>query len=98
MALVLQFNFEPRIKDKIFELGIRTLAEFRHYARSEDEIKRLFIDTVKDPGYEEMQGRLQAARLRFASKPCWTRSTLRPACPRLRRRKRPCFPNRSSSS
>ena len=58
LALALQFNFEQRIKDKILELGIRTLAEFRRYARNEDEIKRLFIDTVKDPSYEEMQGRL----------------------------------------
>ena len=64
-ALALQFNFEERIKDKIIELGIRNIAEFRHYARSEDEIKKLFIDTIKDPAYEEMQGRLQAARLRF---------------------------------
>ena len=69
-ALALQFNFEQRIKDKIIELGIRTIAEFRHYARSEDEIKKLFIDTVKDPPYEEMQGRLQAARLRFAWTAC----------------------------
>ena len=69
-ALALQFNFEQRIKDKIIELGIRTIAEFRHYARSEDEIKKLFIDTVKDPPYEEMPGRLQAARLRFAWTAC----------------------------
>ena len=69
-ALALQFNFEQRIKDKIIELGIRTIAEFRHYARSEDEIKKLFIDTIKDPAYEEMQGRLQAARLRFAWTAC----------------------------
>ena len=69
-TLALQFNFEQRIKDKIIELGIRTIAEFRHYARSEDEIKKLFIDTVKDPPYEEMQGRLQAARLRFAWTAC----------------------------
>ena len=69
-ALALQFNFEQRIKDKIIELGIRTIAEFRHYARSEDEIKKLFIDTIKDPNYEEMQGRLQAARLRFAWTAC----------------------------
>lgn len=87
-ALALQFNFEQRIKDKILELGIRTLAEFRHYARNEDEIKRLFIDTVKDPGYEEMQGRLQSARLRFAwtackALNCWTQSAPRPASPRL---------------
>ena len=69
-ALALQFNFEQRIKDKIIELGIRTIAEFRHYARSEDEIKKLFIDTIKDPAYEEMQGRLQAARPRFAWTAC----------------------------
>ena len=65
-ALALQFNFEQRIKDKIIELGIRTLAEFRHYARNEDEVKRLFVDTITGPSYEEMQGRLQAARVPFA--------------------------------
>ena len=69
-ALALQFNFDQRIKDKIIELGIRMLAEFRHYARNEDEVKRLFIDAVRDPSYEEMQGRLQSARLRFAWTAC----------------------------
>ena len=69
-ALALQFNFDQRIKDKIIELGIRTLAEFRHYARNEDEVKRLFIDTITGPSYEEMQGRLQSARLRFAWTAC----------------------------
>lgn len=34
-ALSHQFNFDPRTKDKIIELGIRTLDELRHYARSE---------------------------------------------------------------
>ena len=69
-ALALQFNFDQRFKDKIIELGIRAFAEFRHYARNEDEVKRLFIDTVKDTSYEEMQGRLQSARLRFAWTAC----------------------------
>ena len=58
-ALALQFNFDQR-----------TLAEFRHYARNEDEVKRLFIHTITGPSYEEMQGRLQSARLRFAWTAC----------------------------
>ena len=65
-ALALRFNFDQHIKDKISELGIRALAEFRHYARNEDEVKRLLIDTVRDPSYEE----IQSARLRFAWTAC----------------------------
>ena len=45
-ALAAQFNFDTRIKDKIIELGIRTLAEFRHYPRTEEEVKKLFVDSL----------------------------------------------------
>ena len=68
-ALAAQFNFDNRIKDKILELGIRTLAEFRHYPRTDEEVKRLFVDSLTPP-LEDNPGRLQAARLRFAWNSC----------------------------
>ena len=48
-ALAAQFNFDARTKDKIIELGIRTLAEFRHYPRTDEEVKKLFVDSLTPP-------------------------------------------------
>ena len=68
-ALAAQFNFDNRIKDKILELGIRTLAEFRHYPRTDEEVKKLFVDSLT-PSLDDIPARLQAARLRFAWNSC----------------------------
>ena len=68
-ALAVQFNFDTRIKDKIIELGIRTLAEFRHNPRTDEEVKKLFVDSLT-PTLDDIPARLQAARLRFAWNSC----------------------------
>ena len=68
-ALAAQFNFDTRIKDKILDLGIRTLAEFRHYPRTDEEVKKLFVDSLS-PSMEEIPARLHSARLRFAWNSC----------------------------
>ena len=68
-ALAAQFNFDTRIKDKILELGIRALAEFRHYPRTDEEVKKLFVDSLS-PSMEEIPARLHSARLRFAWNSC----------------------------
>ena len=83
-ALATQFNFSSRIKDKIVELGLRTLSEFRFYFQNEDEeVKRFFVDSL-NPSLTEGESRLQTARVRFA----WT------ACQSLRTRSRRLPPNR----
>ena len=69
-ALATQFNFSSRIKDKIVELGLRTLSEFRFYFQNEDEeVKRFFVDSL-NPSLTEGESRLQTARVRFAWTAC----------------------------
>ena len=68
-ALAVQFNFSNRIKDKIIELGLRTLAEFRFYCQTEDEVRRFFVDSLQ-PAMSEGESRLQTARIRFAWTAC----------------------------